>query len=270
MFLAGVSFLLHYQVVTRRDFRIAFRNKELRFYVWIVALSSAFLVLMLSGNGMETPEVSYQQYRHDPGTPEEFASYVAAEAERFNSVESSIRHSVFQVLAIVTGTGFGTADFDVWPRSVGFLLVVLMFFGACAGSTSGGMKLIRIMVAAKAAWREVKKVVRPHLIAPVKIEREAVPETMISNITGFILLFFGLLALASWGMTFFVTDLTTAIVSVIATLANIGPGLSGVGPNECYGWIPIGGKWILILCMLLGRLEVFTVLVMLRASFWRR
>ena len=152
MFLAGVNFLLHYQVVTRRDFRIAFRNRELRFYVWVVLGASAFLILMLSGNGMESPEVAYQNYRFEPGSPDEFANYVAAEAERFNSVESSVRHAVFQVLAIVTTTGFGTADFDVWPRSVAFLLVVLMFFGACAGSTSGGMKLIRIMVAGK-AWR---------------------------------------------------------------------------------------------------------------------
>ena len=236
----------------------------------LVLLATVYLVVMLSGNGMADPDVSYRQFQPVLSTFEAHQAHVAAEAQRFNSVESSIRHSIFQVLATLTGTGFGTADFDVWPRSVSMVLVVLMFFGACAGSTSGGMKLIRIIVGGKAAWREVKKVVRPHLIAPVKVEKTALQESMISNIVGFILLFFILFAGASWLMTFFIDDLTTAVTSVIATLANIGPGLSGVGSTQSYGWIPLGGKWVLIACMLLGRLEVFTVLVMFRKSFWRR
>jgi trk system potassium uptake protein TrkH len=270
MFLAGVNFLLHFRLITQRDWKPVVRNQELRFYVALVVGATVFLVLILSGNGMEDPAVSYRHFQPEMTTLAEHQVHVEQEAARFNSGESAIRHSLFQVLAIVTTTGFGTADFDVWPRSASLILVVLMFFGACAGSTSGGMKLIRIMVGWKAAWREVKKVVRPHLLAPVKVERHAVQEGLISNITGFILLFFMLFGAASFLMTLFIPDLTTAVTSVIATLANIGPGLSGVGPTQSFGWIPVGGKWVLIACMLLGRLEVFTVIVMLRKSFWKR
>lgn len=270
MFLAGVNFMLHYRLFTHREWKPILRNQELRFYVFLVLGSTAFLVLVLSGDGMADPAESYRHFQPSMPTFEEHVNHVNAEAARFNSPESSIRHALFQVLAIVTTTGFGTANFDVWPRYTALFLVVLMFFGACAGSTSGGMKLIRVMVAWKTAWREVKKVVRPHLIAPVKIESHAVKEHLISNISGFVLLFFALFVVASFLMNIFIPDMTTAVTSVVAALANIGPGLSGVGPLQSFGWIPLGGKWVLIVCMLLGRLEVFTVIVMLRASFWRR
>jgi trk system potassium uptake protein TrkH len=145
-----------------------------------------------------------------------------------------------------------------------------MFWGGCAGSTGGGMKMVRVLVTLKASWREVRKVMRPKLVAPVKIQRMPVPEGMVANIVGFFVLFVGLFVVCSALMTLFIPDLTTAVSSVIAAIGNIGPGLSGVGSTQTYAWIPIPGKWILIMCMLLGRLEIFTVLVVLRPSFWRR
>ncbi len=132
------------------------------------------------------------------------------------------------------------------------------------------MKMIRVLVTLKASWRELKKVVRPRLISPVKVRRTPVGEAMVSNIVGFFVLFVGLFVVCSLIMTLFVPDLTTAVSSVIACIGNIGPGLSGVGSTQTFAWIPLPGKWLLILCMLLGRLEIFTVLVVLRPSFWRR
>jgi trk system potassium uptake protein TrkH len=107
-------------------------------------------------------------------------------------------------------------------------------------------------------------------MAPLKIRGEVVPEPKAMNIVGFFILFMLLFGFFSLVMTLFIPDLTTAVTAVIATIGDIGPGLGGVGPTQSYGWIPAGGKWVLVFCMLLGRLEIFTVLVLFRLSFWKR
>jgi trk system potassium uptake protein TrkH len=132
------------------------------------------------------------------------------------------------------------------------------------------MKQIRVLVTWKAAWRELRKVVKPRLVSPLKVRGTILQEGMVANIVAFFVLFVGLFVVCSLLMTFFIPDLSTAVASVIASIGNIGPGISGVGSTQTYAWIPIPGKWILILCMLLGRLEIFTVLVVMRPAFWRR
>ena len=270
MLLAGTNFLLHYRLIFRRDGSALKVDREFRFYIGTFVLAVLFITAMLLVGGIPQADVSAAHFQDEPRSATEFAAHVAGQSEKISSPGGALRYAAFQVAAILTTTGFGTADFDVWPRAIGLLLVILMFWGGCAGSTGGGMKIIRILIVWKAAWRELKKITRPRLIAPVKVGSHVVPEAMVANILGFFLLFVGLFVICSITMTIFIPDLTTAVTAVIAAIGNIGPGLSGVGSTQTYAWIALPGKWILILCMLLGRLEIFTVLVVMRPSFWRR
>jgi len=270
MLLAGTNFLIHYRLIFRQDWSAVVRNRELHFYLGTLLVAILITTAILALGGLPGAESSRQSFQVEPRSPEAFAEHVATETAKVESLGGAFRHAAFQVVAIVTTTGFGTADFDIWPRAIGCMLVVLMFWGGCAGSTGGGMKMIRVLVLFKASWRELKKFVRPRLISPLKVGGGSVPEAMVLNILGFSMLFIALFVICSLLMTLFIPDLTTAVASVAATIGNIGPGLAGVGSTQTYAWIPLPGKWILVLCMLLGRLEVFTVLVVLRPSFWRR
>ena len=270
MFMAGTNFLLHYRLLFRGDWLSLRRNREFHFYFGAVALAIAFTTLMLWIGGLpESSEVA-GHFQNEPRGDTELLGHLDRESDKVASLPGAFRYASFQVIAIVTTTGFGTADFDAWPRAIGLLFVVFMFWGGCAGSTGGGMKMIRVMVTFKAAYREMKKVVRPRLISPLKVRRVPLGEDRVANIVGFFVLFVGLFVVCSVLMAFFVPDLTTAVSSVAATIGNIGPGLSGVGSTQTYAWIPIPGKWVLMLCMLLGRLEIFTVLVVMRPGFWRK
>ncbi|MBD3237158.1 MAG: TrkH family potassium uptake protein [Candidatus Eisenbacteria bacterium] len=270
MFLAGTNFLLHYRILFRGDWGSLRRNREFHFYAGTVLVAVVLVALLLWLQGLPPAQDSYLHFRAGERQWTAHAEHVADEAGKLQSFGGLVRHAAFQVVAIVTTTGYGTADFDIWPRAIGLLLVMLMFWGGCAGSTGGGMKMIRILIVLKAAWRELARLVKPRLIAPLKIRGEPAPEKIIANVLGFFVLFVGLFVACSLIMTAIVRDLTTGVASVAATIGNIGPGLSGVGSTQNYAWIPVGGKWVLILCMLLGRLEIFTVLVVLRPSFWRR
>jgi trk system potassium uptake protein TrkH len=192
------------------------------------------------------------------------------EQDKVASLEGALRTSAFQVLSVTTTTGFATADFDLWPNFLRMMLVLMMFFGGCAGSTGGGIKMIRIMVVLKTMLRELKIVIQPRLITSLKISGQPMQEKNIINIMSFFITFVFLFGFFSLVMNFFIPDLPTAITSVVATLCNIGPGLCGVGSIENFDWIPITGKWILTLCMLIGRLEVFTVLIFLIPSTWKK
>ncbi len=270
MFMAGTNFLIHYRLLFRGDWLSLRRNREFHFYFGTVFLAIAFSTLLLWMGGLPSSEEVATHFTHEPRSETELAAHLERESDKVDSLAGAFRYASFQVIAIVTTTGFGTADFDAWPRVIGLLFVVLMFWGGSAGSTGGGMKMIRVMVTFKAAWRELKKVVRPRLLAPLKVRRTPLGEDRVANIVGFFVLFVGLFVVCSVIMCFFVPDLTTAVASVAASIGNIGPGLSGVGSTQTYSWIPIPGKWLLVLCMLLGRLEIFTVLVVMRPGFWRK
>ncbi|MCK5127218.1 MAG: TrkH family potassium uptake protein [candidate division Zixibacteria bacterium] len=268
MYLAGVNFLLHFNVL-RGKWRQAIINREFIFYTGIIICVTLFLSGVLYGGTVKSPEDAYSHYRHDKPTSLEFDNYVVNESQKFDNLHDCVRTTMFQVVAITTTTGYGTADFDIWPDIGRFVLLLLMFFGGCAGSTGGGMKQVRILILIKNGWRELRKLTRPNLIAPLRMGPVAVEEDKIANITAFFILFMLLFAVASLIMTLFVPDLLTAVSATIACINNIGPGLNGVGSIENYSWIPIPGKWVLIACMLLGRLEIFTVLIVFRPSFWK-
>ena len=130
--------------------------------------------------------------------------------------------------------------------------------------------MVRIMIVLKSAWREVKTIIQPRLILPLKIENEPVDERQVANIIGFVALFMSCFVVFSGVMSYWIQDITTSVTTVIATMCNIGPGLSGVGATENFAWIPLPGKWVLVLCMLLGRLEIYTVFIAFAPRSWSR
>lgn len=270
MFLSGMNYVIHYQVFLKKEPGILLKDRELLFYTGTVVLATLFLTVMLYFGGMPAQEKSYAHFRSDPMTRVEFRNHVKVEEAKVDTLYGAFSESAFQVVSILTTTGFCTADFDLWPNSCRFLLVVLMFWGGCAGSTGGGMKIIRIITLLKMSWRELGKLARPRLISPLKIGGETISDNRVLNILALINLAMIIFVVASGLMCLYVDDLETAVTSVAATLFNVGPGLGGVGATQNYNWIPIPGKWILSLCMLIGRLEVFSVLIALRPDIWRK
>ena len=270
MFLAGANFIIHYQVLFLGRLRMVRRDGEFHFYVGVIVTATLLAAAALTLSGVMSPEHIARSFRTTPLADAQIAEKIRVEAGRLESLHDTVRHAAFQVVSITTTTGYCTADFDVWPNFTRVMLVVLMFFGGCAGSTGGGMKMIRVMVVLKAAWREVKTMIQPRLIVPIKAGRTVLPEKQVANILGFAVLYIVLFVLITGVMSLVVPDLTTAVTAVAATMCNIGPGLSGVGAAENYAWIPLGGKWVLILSMLLGRLEIYTVLIALAPLSWKR
>ncbi len=239
MFLAGVNFSLHYRCLTGRGPATYFRDREWRFYVGVLAGATlvVFLVNWIHGAGAGEP---------------------------------NFRKSVFQVVSITTTTGYATADFDAWAPLNRMMLLALMFVGGCAGSTGGGMKMIRLLLLLKHGKTELKKLLHPKAVVVVKINRIRVRPEVMLNVLGFFSLYIALFLFFSFIMAGMGLDLITASSSVAATLGNIGPGLAGVGPMENFSAVPSVGKWMLSLCMLLGRLEVFTVIVLFMPEVWRK
>jgi trk system potassium uptake protein len=181
----------------------------------------------------------------------------------------SLRGAAFSVTSILTTTGYTTVDFDAWHEFGRMHLLLLMFIGGCAGSTAGGMKVIRVMLLGKAAAQEVQRQLRPRAVQVLRIRGRVYPEEVRRGVFGFFSIYIitfavGVLALAAVGM-----DTMTSISGAAATLNIIGPGLGDIGATENYAAIPEGGLWLMTLFMLIGRLEVFTLLVLLTPAFWR-
>ncbi len=238
MFLAGVNFTLHYLALQGRlgDF---WRNEELRFYFFLVLGGTVVLTLF----------------------------------NRFSVYEStldSLRYSAFQVVSIITTTGYATADYEFWPVVCQYLLVAAMFIGGCAGSTGGGMKVARVLLLFKHAHVQLYRLIHPRAVRLVKLGSRPVDKEVMQAILGFFALYIGIFVTASLVVAALGLDLLTAGTAVITALGNVGPGLGTIGPVENFAHLPALAKTILALCMLLGRLELFTVLVLVIPSFWRK
>jgi trk system potassium uptake protein TrkH len=238
MFIAGTNFALHFRFL-RGDPGSFWRDPEFRFYLGTVGLVTLVITLSVWGNV-------------------------------YNSLGQSFRYSVFQVVSIVTTTGYGTADYALWGALAQVLLVLCMFWGGCAGSTGGGIKMMRIMILAKQVKREIVRAIHPNAVVPVKFGGRVVPEVVLNGIGGFFLLYCGLSALAAIILAALQVDILTSLAAVIACMSNIGPGLGNVGPTENYAQIPLFGKWVLSFCMLLGRLELYTVIILFTPEFWKK
>ena len=238
MVLAGINFSLHYQVLSGRP--LAFwKDSECRFFL------AAALVLTLV--------VAFNIY-----------------GSVYQSVGQSLRYGAFQVVSIVTTTGFATADYELWPAMSQLILLLCMFLGASAGSTGGGMKCLRIMLCFKYCYKELFSLIHPHAVTHVKIGGKVVPEDIMRSVLGFLALYMALFGLCSVLLAGLGVDFVTAFGAVAATIGNIGPGFGLVGPVDNYAHLPHLGKWLLIWCMLLGRLEIYTVIILLVPEFWRK
>ena len=188
-----------------------------------------------------------------------------------HGVGDALRYSSFQVVAIMTGTGFGTADYEQWSTLSRSLLLMLYFCGGMAGSTTGGMKLIRIMIILKVVLHEIRLGFRPTLVAPIRVGESPVAEDIVRGTLAYALIFMGTVLMgALFVAALDPVDLTTALMASLACVANVGPGLGAVGPTENYGFFSDASKFVLSFCMLLGRLEFFSLLSLLVPAFWRR
>ncbi|SDG24429.1 trk system potassium uptake protein TrkH [Onishia taeanensis] len=179
-----------------------------------------------------------------------------------------LRHGIFEAVSIATTAGFGVADFSVWPGALPFLLFVAAFVGGCSGSTGGGIKVIRIILILKQGMREVLRLIHPNAVIAVKIGKVSVPDSIAQAVWGFFSVYVLLFFLMLIGVMATGLDQITAWSAVAATINNLGPGLGEVASH--YGDMPDAAKWILVVAMLLGRLEIFTVLVLFTPAFWRR
>ncbi|MDA3904357.1 MAG: TrkH family potassium uptake protein [Desulfuromusa sp.] len=239
MILAGINFALHFQVLRGKG-REFFRSEELRVYLGIILVATVIIMIFNWTGGV---------YFH-------FAE--------------NLRYSIFQVSSIMTTTGFGTTDFELWPVIAQYILLLLMFIGGCAGSTGGGMKVARILLLFKHAQVQVFRLVHPRAVRLVKLGNRPVDKEVLQAILGFFAVFIGIFVIGSMLVAASGMDLVSSASAVVACLANIGPGLGSVGPADNFAHVPVFGKSVLIVCMLMGRLELFTVLVLFFPSFWRK
>lgn len=238
MFLAGVNFSLHWRAISG-NMRGYFKNGEFKFYGGVVILFSILIWGSIMHNG-----------------------------DGFN--HKSFRDSLFQTVSILTGTGFGTADYELWVPFAQLLLLIMMFFGGSAGSTTGGIKIARVMVIIKYSISETKRLLHPRAVIPMRIGKQLINDDVIRNTLGFVLFYSSIFVTVSIMLTAMGLDLVSAFGATAASIGNVGPGLGSVGPTENYAHLPTLAKWLLSFCMLLGRLEIFTVIVLLSRSFWKR
>jgi len=180
---------------------------------------------------------------------------------------AAIRHAAFQAATVVTTTGFATVDFDTWPNFSKAVLFVLMFVGGCAGSTGGSVKVVRIMIVLKKMGVDLRRMVRPHAVLPVRVGSRAIPEEVVGSVTTFFLLFLTLFAVGGLVLALLTgLDLVSAFSASAACLGNIGPGFGRVGATMNYAFFPASAKLVLVALMIVGRLELYTVLVLLFAG----
>jgi len=238
MVVAGVNFGLFYFLLWKRQLKRLVTNSEFRLYIALLIGACLFIALNLTMSGGE-------------------------------SIGQAFRYSSFQVVSIMTTTGFVTTDFNVWPEFAKTALLILMVIGASAGSTGGALKVIRLLVLFKYAYRRILLAFNPQAVIPLKVGGEVLSERVTSGIIGMSILYFVTFLAGFLVMSTMVPDQITALSSVAATLGNVGPGLGSVGPTANYLWIPPPGKVVLIICMLVGRLELFTVLMLFTPAFWR-
>ena len=189
---------------------------------------------------------------------------------RTSSPLNGLRDVSFQVVSIITTTGFSTADYTLWGPFITFIFFLLLFSGASAGSTSGGIKIVRIVLLIKNGLLEFKRRLHPKAVIPVQLNNESVSSKIIYNLLAFIFLYLFTFSLGAIFMTALGIDFLTSISSVASALSNVGPGIEQVGPSNSYSNIPNIGKWFLSFLMLMGRLELFTVAVLFTPYFWKR
>ncbi len=235
---SGINFAHYYLFALRRDLSV-FRDAELRVYFWIIVGTTLLIALALSGESALPTLVSLED-------------------------------ALFQVVSILTTTGFATVDFNEWPDTARTLLVSVMFLGGCAGSTAGGVKISRAVIAWRAAMREVRLTYGPNSVISVALGGASVPEDSVRSVVALFYLWIGAWGAGSLLLTVGGVDIVTASTASIATLSNVGPGLGQVGPTGDFAFFSAWQKLVMVFLMWLGRLEFFALLAVLHPKFWTR
>lgn len=236
MFLAGANFALQYRALMRRDFRLLTKDEELRAYAGVVAVATAVVTFAI-WDTLHSAEV--------------------------------FRAALFHVLSVLTSTGFATVDFNQWNDQARAVLLGLMFVGACAGSASGGPKVVRHVLLAKYTLQELRRTLHPHAVLPVKLGGRVVPPAIMQGVIVFFLFYMLTFAVTAAAVVVLGADLVTGISAAAAAISNVGPGFGTVGPMENFADLHPISRIVLTLAMWIGRLEVITVLVILRPEAWR-
>jgi trk/ktr system potassium uptake protein len=238
MFLAGMNFSLHYFLL-HREFRQVGSNEEFKFYSFLLIAFTTIITIGL----LTTHSFGF---------------------------ETTFRDSLFQVVSIITTTGFVTVDYELWGVFYHALFFLMLFIGGSAGSTGGGVKAVRHLLLIKNSALELRRLVHPRAVIPVRYNNVSVSKDIIFNIMAFLLFYLAIFVTGTIVMTLIGLDFLTAMGSVATCLGNVGPGIAGVGPADNFAHIPDIGKWILSFLMVLGRLELFTVLIIFSPSFWKK
>ena len=236
MFVAGINFTLHYVAWRKATTQTYFKDQELRVYILLLVI---FITLVT------------------------FALYVT---NTFDSFWASLRHGAFHVVSVMSTTGFTTDPFYSWGSFVPLLLILIAFIGGCGGSTAGGMKIIRVIFLHHQALREIRLLIHPHAVIPVKYDKHTASSQVMNAIWGFFFLFIASFAVMTMLLTATGLDMVTSYSAVVACISNMGPGLGEAGLH--YATLNDPAKMILSVTMLLGRLEIFTVLVLFMPTFW--
>jgi len=254
MFIAGTNFVLSYFALKGKIGKVL-RDEEFRYYSLIVLTATAITAVII------------YYFAHVSVNPTD--TQLIAHPMVWGEAESSFRHALFQVLAVITTTGFVSADFTIWTPFLTILFFMLMFFGASAGSTAGGVKIVRHIIMVKNSILEFKRTIHPHAIIPVRFNTKSVSKEIVFNIMAFFILYmvtFGLGAAVFGSMGL---DFMTSVGTAASSLGNVGPSFSQLSPVNNYDSLPDVGKWWSAFLMLLGRLELFTVLIVLTPYFWK-
>lgn len=238
MLIGGTNFSLHFFAL-KGQVSLYWKSSEFKFYCLVVFTSIALVTLNLINSN-------------------------------YNSIFEALRYAIFQIASIVTATGYATADFEKWPLFSQMLLITLMFIGGMVGSTAGGIKQARILIMFKQAYRELYQLIHPHAFTALKLDGKSVNKETLGGIWGFIFLFLFVYVIAVLIMSLLGLDITTSLSTVVAAMSNVGPALGDAGPAENYSTIPTAGKWVLTICMLIGRLEIYTVIILFVPHFWRK
>ncbi|MFA6808466.1 MAG: TrkH family potassium uptake protein [Eubacteriales bacterium] len=237
MVIAGVNFRIYFQV-WRKGALNAFKDTEFKAYILLLSAATLAITVTLFLQG-ET------------------------------GLGTSLRQAVFQVVSITTTTGFATADYDQWPSLAKIILFFLMFIGGSAGSTAGGIKVTRVVVLMKMGWAQLRQAIHPRVVVNIVVQDKSVETVILNTVARFFFLFILVFVTASVLLAATGLEPFDAMTAVIATLGNVGPGFGVIGPTATYASITIFGKIVLSICMLLGRLELFTLLVLLQPEFWK-
>ena len=238
MFLAGTNFVLHYHWLHGK-FKQVWRNDEFRFYSVVTIVVTVIISIGLI-------------YNHHAG------------------IEKSFRDALFQVVSIVTTTGYVTSDYELWGPFFKVVFFLLLFAGGCAGSTGGSVKVVRYLLLIKNSLLELRRLIHPRAVIPVRFNGNTVPNDIISNVLAFFLFYIFIFVIGTLVMSLIGLDFQTAMGSVATSLGNVGPAIGSVGPSSNFAHVPAFGKWFLSLLMLMGRLELFTILIIFTPAFYKR